>query len=93
MSEAKLFEIFINSLNFEVSEYLVEELTELQKDIINDATFILKDNIVGDVKSFGGSVKKNEEKFKEFMKQAEVELEKDKYKEIKKKLKDYLKKL
>ncbi|MHA2289018.1 MAG: hypothetical protein ACXABG_09545, partial [Promethearchaeota archaeon] len=93
MSEAKLFEIFIDSLNFDVSEYLVEELTELQKDIINDATFILKDNIVGDVKSFGGSLKKNEDKFKEFMKQAEAELEKDKYKEIKKKLKDYLKKL
>ncbi|MBY9011271.1 MAG: hypothetical protein KGD70_02740 [Candidatus Lokiarchaeota archaeon] len=93
MSEAKLFEIFINSLDFEVSEYLVEELTELQKDIINNATFILKDNIVGDVKSFGGSVKKNEEKFKDFMKQAEAELEKDKYKEIKKKLKEYLKKL
>ena len=93
MSEAKLFEIFISSLNFEVSEYLVEELTELQKDIINDATFILKDNIVGEVNSFGGSVKKNEEKFKAFMKQAEAELEKDKYKEIKKKLKEYLKKL
>ena len=93
MSEAKLFEIFRNSLNFEVSEYLVEELTELQKDIINDATFILKDNIVGEVVSFGGSVKKNEEKFKEFMKQAEAELENDKYKEIKKKIKDYLKKL
>ena len=72
MSEAKLFEIFINSLDFEVSEYLVEELTELQKDIINDATFILKDNIVGDVKSFGGSVKKNEEKFKEFMKKTSI---------------------
>jgi hypothetical protein len=93
LSEAKLFEIFINSLNFEVSEYLVEELTELQKDIINDATFILKDNIVGDVKSYGGSVKKNEEKFKEFMKKAETELEKDQYKDIKKKLKEYLKKL
>jgi hypothetical protein len=93
LSEAKLFEIFRNSLNFDVSEYLVEDLTELQKDIINDATFILKDNIVGELKSFGGSVKKNEEKFKEFMKQAETELGKDKYKEIKKKLKDYLKKL
>ena len=93
MSEAKLFEIFINSLNFDVSEYLVDELTDLQKDIINDATFILKDNIVGEVKSFGGSVKKNEEKFKEFMKQAETELEDDKYKDIKKKLKEYLKKL
>jgi hypothetical protein len=93
LSEAKLFEIFINNLDFDVSDYLVEELTELQSEIVNDATFILKDNIVGEVKSFGGSVKKNEEKFKEFMKTAETELEKDKYKEIKKKVKEYLKKL
>ena len=93
MSEEKLFEIFINSLDFDVSDYLVEELTELQNEIVNDATFILKDNIVGELKSFGGSVKKNEETFKEFMKKAETELEKDKYKEIKKKLKEYLKKL
>ncbi len=71
MSETKLFEIFVNSLNFDVSEYLVEELTELQKKIVDDASFILKENIVGDViqKSFGGSVKKNEEKFKELMNQ------------------------
>ena len=93
MSEAKLFEIFINSLDFDVTDYLVEDLTELQSEIVNDATFILKDNIVGDLKSYGGSVKKNEDKFKEFMKKAETELEKDKYKEIKKKLKEYLKKL
>ena len=93
MSEAKLFEIFKNSLEFDVSDYLVEELTELQNEIVNNATFIFKDNIVGSLKSYGGSVKKNEEKFKEFMKKAEAELEKDKYKEIKKKLKEYLKKL
>jgi len=93
LSETKLFEIFVNNLNFDVREYLVEELTELQKKIVDDATFILKENIVGDVKSFGGSVKKNEEKFKELIKQAELELEKDKYKDIKKNLKDYLKKL
>jgi hypothetical protein len=93
LSEAKLFEIFINGLDFDVNDYLVEDLTELQNEIIKNATFILKDNIVGDVKSYGGSVKKNEERFKEFMKQAEAELEKDKYKEIKKKLKEYLKKL
>ncbi|MBY9016120.1 MAG: hypothetical protein KGD68_10545 [Candidatus Lokiarchaeota archaeon] len=91
MSEAKLFEIFINSLDFDVSDYLVEELTELQSEIVNDATFILKENIVGEIKSYGGSVKKNEETFKEFMKKAEAELEKDKYKEIKKNLKNILK--
>ncbi|GAH77196.1 unnamed protein product, partial [marine sediment metagenome] len=38
-------------MDFDVSDYLVEELTELQNDIVNDATFILKDNIVGDLKS------------------------------------------
>ena len=93
LSEEKLFEIFINSLDFDVSDYLVEELTELQNKIVNDATFILEDNIVGDLKSYGGSVKKNEEKFKEFTKKAETELEKNKYKDIKKRLKEYLKKL
>jgi hypothetical protein len=93
LSEEKLFEIFINSLDFDVSDYLVEELTELQNEIVNDATFILEDNIVGDLKSYGGSVKKNEEKFKEFTKKAETELEKNKYKDIKKRLKEYLKKL
>lgn len=93
MSEEKLFEIFINSLNFEINEYLVEELSDLQKEVIDDATFILKDNIVGEIKTFGGSIKKNEDKFNELMKKAESELENVKYKELKKLLKDFLKKL
>ena len=96
MSQDKLFNIFVNSLEFDVNDYLIEEeLTELQKEIINDATFIMKENIVEEekVKTLGGSIKKNEEKFKEFMKNAEEELENEKYKEIKKDLKDYLKNL
>jgi hypothetical protein len=96
MSQEKLFNIFVNSLEFDVNDYLVEdELTELQKKIIDDATFIMKENIVeGEkVKCFGGSIKKNEEKFKELMKRSEEELENEKYKEIKKDLKDYLKNL
>ncbi|MFX1497575.1 MAG: hypothetical protein ACFFBH_08625 [Promethearchaeota archaeon] len=93
MSEEKLFEIFINSLNFNVNEYLVEELSDLQRKIIDDATFILKENIVGEIKTLGGSIKQNEDKFNELMKEAESELENVKYKEIKKSLKEYLKKL
>lgn len=93
MSEEKLFNIFVNKVNFDVSDYLVEELTEFQKQVVDDATFILKENIVGEIKSFGGSIKKNEDKFNEFMKKAEQELEDEKYKEIKKDLKEYLKKL
>lgn len=93
MSEEKLFEIFVNSLEFEINDYLVEELSDLQKEIIDDATFILKENIVGDIKELGGSIKQNQDKFDELMKKAEAELENVKYKEIKKLLKDYLKKL
>jgi len=93
LSEAKLWSIFINSLQFNVNDYLVEELTDFQRQIIDDATFILKENIIGEIKALGGSVKKNEPKFNEFMKKAEEELGNEKYKEIKKELKEYLKKI
>lgn len=93
MSESKLFDMFIGNLNLKMDDFLVEELTDMQKEIIDDATFILKENIVGDLITFGGNIKKNEEKFNELMKNAEEELDKDQYKEIKKDLKEYLKKL
>jgi hypothetical protein len=93
LSQEKLIDIFINSLKFDVSEYLIEELTDLQKEIVEDATLIFKDNIVGEIKSFGGNIKKNEEKFNQLIKKAEEELDQDTYKEVKKQLKEYLKKL
>ena len=68
MSEEKLFEIFVNSLEFDINDYLVEELSDLQKEIIDDATFILKENIVGDIKALGGSIKQNQDRFDELMK-------------------------
>ncbi|MFX1493607.1 MAG: hypothetical protein ACFFBZ_04930 [Promethearchaeota archaeon] len=80
MSEEKLFEIFVNSLEFDIYDYLVEELSDLQKEIIDDATFILKENIVGDMRALGGSIKQNQDKFDELMKKAEAELENLKYK-------------
>jgi hypothetical protein len=94
MSQEKLFNIFVNSLQLDVNDYLVEdELTDLQKEIIDDATFIFKENIVEgeNLKTFGGSIKKNEEKFKILVEKAEEELENEKYKEIKKDLKDFVK--
>ncbi|MHA1491687.1 MAG: hypothetical protein ACTSRI_18780 [Promethearchaeota archaeon] len=94
MSETKSFEMLLNSLKFEVSDYLVlNELTEYQKEEIDNATIILKDNIVGEVKKLGGNLKKNEEKFKQFVNQAERELEKDDYKDIRKEFKNHVKKL
>ncbi|MFW9823952.1 MAG: hypothetical protein ACFFE4_13490, partial [Candidatus Thorarchaeota archaeon] len=84
-------------LEFDPSEFLVSseehELTNFQKQMINGATAILKDNIVGDVKSFGGSIKANEEKFKELENRATEELEDEQYDDIKKELKTYVKKL
>jgi hypothetical protein len=93
LSEAKLISIFIQNLQFQVEDYLVEEITDMQKKIIDEATFIFKDNIVGDIKTFGGSVKQNEEKFDQMMTKASEELKKEKYQDVKKILKDYLKKL
>ena len=93
MSESKLFDMFSNATKFNINDFLIEELTDMQKEIIEEATFIFKENIVGEIITFGGNIKKNEEKFNELMKNAEEELEKDQYKEIKKELKDYLKKL
>jgi len=91
LSEEKLFEIFKNNINFQVDGFLVNELTSLQEKIIDDATFIFKDNIIGELKVFGGNIKKNEDKYKELKENIESEIEKEKYKVIKKDLKEYLK--
>ncbi len=92
MSEQNLFEIFLNGLNFDVSEYFtLGDLTDLQKKVVEDAKAILKDNLVGDMKSFGGNLKKTEEKLKQFLTKAETELEGEKYKSAKKELKEMFK--
>ncbi|MFX1592089.1 MAG: hypothetical protein ACFFCL_05300, partial [Promethearchaeota archaeon] len=93
----KLFQVFVNKLEFDPAEYLVssedQELSNFQKEIIEKATTIMKDNIVGQVKSFGGNLKINEEKFKELEKKANEELENEEYEDIRKELKNYVKKL
>jgi hypothetical protein len=97
LSEQKLFQVFVNKLEFNPDDYLVpseeQELTNFQKQMIDNATAILKENIVGSLKSFGGSIKANEEKFKELEKRAAEELENEQYEDIKKELKSYVKKL
>lgn len=97
MSEQKLFQVFVNKIQFNIEDYLVAsskaELSDYQKKVIENATSILQGNTVGEVKTFGGNLKKNEEKFKEFEKNAEEELGKEDYQDIRKDLKDFLKKL
>ncbi|NVM35992.1 MAG: hypothetical protein HWN81_10370 [Candidatus Lokiarchaeota archaeon] len=97
MSEQKLFNIFLNKLEFDPLDYLIsneeQELTEVQKKTIENATSIMKDNIIGEIKAFGGNVKINEEKFKELENKADEELKNEEYQDIKKELKNYTKKL
>ncbi len=97
LSEQKLFQVFVNKLDFDPYEYLVSgaehELTDFQKNAIDNATAIMKENIVEEVKSFGGNLKINEEKFKALEKKATKELENEEYGDIKKELKSYIKKL
>ncbi len=91
MSEQDLFEAFVNDLQFDVSEYLDSELSDYQKKLIEDAIFILKDNIVGDITKLGGNLQKNKEKFENFLKKAEANIEKEKFKDSEKDLKQFLK--
>ena len=59
----KLFQVFVNKLEFDPAEYLVsseeQELSNFQKEVIEKATTIMKDNIVGEIKSFAGNLKVN----------------------------------
>ena len=91
MSEQDLFEAFVNDLQFDVSEYLDSELSDYQKKLIEDAAFILQDNIVGDITKLGGNLQKNKEKFENFLKKAETNIENEKYKDSEKDLKQFLK--
>jgi len=58
---------------------------------MEDATFILKDNICDEVKKFGGNFGKNKSKFEEWSKKSEELLKDEKFKDSKKELKDILK--
>jgi len=97
LSEEKLFQIFVNKLEFDPEDYLVsseeQDLTNFQKQMIDKATAILQNNVIGSLKSFGGSIKANEEKFKELENRATEELENEQYDDLKKELKSYVKKL
>jgi len=95
--EQKLFEEFLKAVQFDISEFLTEakvaELPADQKKLIEDASSIMKDNLVGDIRAFGGDLKKNEEKFNEFQKKVDQEFENEKFNDIKKESKDFVKKL
>ncbi|TFG06857.1 MAG: hypothetical protein EU539_06540 [Promethearchaeota archaeon] len=97
MPESNLFKKFINSLQFDVSDYLDTEITEDQDKMIDEATFIFEDNIVGDIKKLGGNLKKNKDKFDRYINEAQSKLEDDEYqenaKQLSKRFKEYSKKL
>ncbi len=95
MSEQKLFQVFANKIEFDPAEYLVSskehELTDFQKKTIENATSIMKENIIGEIQSFGGNLKINEEKLKELENKVNEELKNEEYEDLKKELKNYSK--
>ncbi|MFX1237128.1 MAG: hypothetical protein ACFE8P_05340, partial [Promethearchaeota archaeon] len=70
----------------------LEEFPEYMKNSIEKAIFIMKQNIIGDIKVFGGSVNKNKEKFDELTAKIKKEAENENFNPIKKELKDIAKK-
>ncbi len=95
MTEQNLFADFIKNNSINCVEYLVEDkledLPDFMKKMINSATSIMKENTIEEIKVFGGSITKNEEKFNEFIKKVEKESENEQYKNIKKNIKEYVK--
>ncbi len=95
MSEQNLFAEFMKQMAFDRAEYLVEgkveDLSDFMKKMIESASSIIKENVVGEIKVLGGSIKKKEDKFNEFIKKVENEAENEKYKNIKKNIKEYIK--
>lgn len=92
MPDQDIFKKFVNKLAFEVSDYLDDShLSNFQKKLIDDATFIFKDNIIGDIKQYGGNFENNSEKLENFIKEAEQELDNEEFKESAKDLKQFLK--
>jgi len=82
----------LNKLEFDVSDYLDDsKLSNFQKKLIDDATFIFKDNIIGDIKQYGGDIENNSEKLENFLKEAEKKLDNEEFKESAKELKQFLK--
>ena len=89
---SKLIELFLNEIQLDITQYLdLGEFSDFQKKSMEDATFILKDNIIEEVKKFSGNFGKNKAKFEEWSKKSEELLKDEKYKEAKKELKDILK--
>ena len=87
-----IFKIFVKKLAFDVSDYLDDsKLSNFQKKLIDDATFIFKDNIIGDIKQYGGNIENNSEKLENFIKEAEKKLDNEEFKESAKELKQFLK--
>ena len=98
MSVQEKFKEIIEKHKFDVLNYIFlspkEELTQFQKDNINNAISILEGNLSGPIQYFGGNLKKNEEEFDNFINQLKEEIEKasdDNQKDLNDLLKKYSK--
>lgn len=96
MSVQQKFKEIIDTSEFDILDYIFltpkDELSKFQKEMLTNATGIIQDNIVGEVKNFGGIAKKNEEAFKIFINRVNEEIEKEENAEEKKELTNLFKK-
>jgi len=96
MSVPEKFKEIIDKSEFDILDYIFlsskEDLSKFQKKMVTNATSILEENIVGDVKYFGGIIKKNEDAFKSYILRIEQEIEKEEDEELQKGLNSLFKK-
>jgi len=75
--------VLIKNSDFDISKYLVfNEVNDEQQKIIDNATSILQENVVDEVKIFGGSIEKGEDKLNKLKENVKSELEKSEYNEL-----------
>jgi hypothetical protein len=95
MSVQEKFKEILEKNEFAILDYIFlspkDDLSKFQKKVLTNATTILEENLVGDVKYFGGLVKKNEDSFEEYLNRIKKEIEKGENEDLKKGLNNLLK--
>jgi hypothetical protein len=95
VSVQEKFKEMINKSDFAILDYIFlsprEDLSKFQKKVLTNATTILEENIVGDVKYFGGILNKNEDSFEESLIKLKKEIEKGEYEDLTKELNNLFK--
>ncbi|MBD3196178.1 MAG: hypothetical protein GF317_14060 [Candidatus Lokiarchaeota archaeon] len=95
MTAIQKFKSFLSEIDFNIVDYIfltkIDNLSGFQKKVLKEATKIIEGNTIGEIKYFGGDLKKNQEDYDEFLETGKKELEKSEYDENRKELKGLFK--